>query len=578
MARAQDNSGYPNTSRPPPSIGAGGAYRGTDRNAYQATYLVPSDRDPARRRTTRPRSAVTPGNRTYQGRNTDVQNPYVNVNFLGSGFPHPLPLVPPVAPGAPAFGPVQPAASRPSWDLAGIGALLGPYYHIPLKEDYQLNWKIREAIPMIDAAILRMKDLIGFPSVEASPRLKKDIDDFLKYLPVNRIQFGAETWLRSHLDNAFTFGRAHTEILLTADRRDVFGLVEVYTPTCGLRPTFDGFAVNVVQYQFGGGVPVTLVPELLLTSTHDFRGDDPNGNSLIAGLPFVAQILIKIYDAMRQQWERFGCPNYHVNWEPPETWNDPEGTQSSAILAPMKQELYNSDVDRANGKIRHFWTSGKVTVEAMGMGPQSVLEFETTSREFAQQITAKTGIPPFMMGFSWSTTERMSTAQAKLLTEIIEAARMMVEPQIRQLIMLRQRLVGRPGPFSLRWEKVSLQDMIDVARARQMDATAEQIELANWDRKTRLGIVSIEEMAKALRDDLEDVPLVKVRDYLNGEEGLPLLPQELPEFTPAVVGGDAPGGGGSTAVEPMAGGNNPRDESTRSYPSLVTNGNGHGSK
>ncbi len=440
-----------------------------------------------------------------------------------------------------------------------------------------LSWKLREAIPMIDAAILRLKDLIGFPEIEASARLKTDIDNFLRYLPVNRIQFGAETWLRSHLDNAFTFGRAHTEILLTADRSDVFGLVEVYTPTCGLRPTFDGFAVNVVQYQYGGGVPITLVPELLLTSTHDFRGDDPNGYSLLASLPFVGQILIKMYDSMRQQWERFGTPNYWVNWEPPETWNDPEGTQGSAILAPIQKALYQSDLARANGRIQHFFTVGKIGLQVMGADGQ-VLEFETTARHFAEQITAKTGLPPFMLGFSWSSTERMSTAQAKTLTELIEAERLMVEPQIRQLIELHQRLTGRTGPFTLKWPRVTLQDLIDEARAKLMDAQSEQIELANWDRKVRLGINSIEEMAKELRPDLDGVPVNKVRAFLDGEDGLPKLPMELPEFTPAVVGGDEPGGAGMTQADKPAGGNNPADESTRQYwpveVKLARNGNG----
>ncbi len=556
---AQDRFGYPLSARPP----GGGAFGGTDRAAYRsafgASYLAPGD--PRQRGGPR---AGPPGSRTYQGRSTDVTSPYVNTNFLGSGFPHPLPVVPPQSPPSPSFQPVQPPGSRPSWDLAGVGALLGPYFHIPIREDYQLSWKLREAIPLIDAAIMHLKRLIGFPEVEASPRLKKDIDDFLRYLPVNRMQTGAETWLQSHLDNSFTYGRAHTEIVLTADRRDVFSLVEVYTPTCGLRPTFDGYALNVVQYQFGGGVPLTLVPELLLTSVHDFRGDDPNGNSLIASLPFVSQILIKIYDAMRQQWERFGCPNYWVNWEPPENWNDPEGTQGSAILAPMQQSLYQSDVDRANGKIRHYFTLGKISLEVMGATGE-VLEFSDTARAFCEQITAKTGIPPFLLGFSWASTERMSTAQAKTLTETIQAARAMVEPQIRQLIELRQRLVGRTGPFALKWPRVSLQDMIDESRSRQMDATAEQIELANWDRKVRLGLNSIEEFAKAIRPDLEDVPLEKVRARLTGKDGLPVLPAELPTFTPAVVGGDFPGGPGAAGVPPGAedpsqGG--PRDETT----------------
>lgn len=507
-------------------------------------------------------------------RNNPNQYPYANTAF---GQPHPLPRVPAAAPPTPALQPLQMGAARPSWDLAGILALTGAYAHIPIREDYALNAKLRESIPLIDAAILRMKDLIGFPEIEAAPRLKRDIDNFLRDVPVNRVQQGAPTWLRSHLDNAYTYGRSHTEILLTADGRDVFGLVEVFTPTCAFRPTRPGFALDVVQYQYGGGAPIALVPELLLTSVHDFRGDDPNGNSLIASLPFVTQILIRMFDSMRQQWERFGVPNYHVNWEPPESWNDPSGDLTSNILAPMKTELYESDVDRSNGRVRHFWTSGKITVDAMGMGGDKVLEFSETAKEFAQQILAKTGIPPFMLGLSWSTTERMSTAQAKLLTEVIEAGRYMVEPGLRKLIDLRQRLVGRTGRFELHWPKVSLVDMIDVSRSAWMDAQASSISLANWQEKVRLGINSLEEMAIEFRDDMEGIKPSEVRELLNGQEGMPQLEDKIPDPVPVQVAGMRQQGG-----DPP-GGNSPRDESTpdgkqafwdHEIKPLVTNGNG----
>jgi hypothetical protein len=466
--------------------------------------------------------------------NTTNQNPYVGIAWLGSGFPHPLPQVPQEIPPAPSFAPVQPGGARPNWDLAGIAALLGPYFHVPIREDYNLNLKLRESIPLIDAAILRMKDLIGFPEIEAAPNLKENIDNFLANLPVNRIQQGAKTWARTHLDNAYTFGRAHAEVILTYDKKDVFGVVEVHPATTGLRPTFDGYAVNVVQYQYGGGVPITLVPELLLTSVHDFRGDDPNGSSLIASLPFVSEILIKMFRSMGQTWERFGTPNYHVNWEPPDDWNDPTGKQTADILAPMQQNLYQSDLDRANGKIRHFWTTGKVSLDVLGAQGQ-VLEFEESARKFAEEITSKTGIPPFMLGLSWSTTERMSTSQAKLLTEVIDSGRHLMTPVLEQLIRLHLKLSNKRGKFSLRWPEVSLMDLVDTARAAWMDAQADAIKIENYTQLGRLGIYSMPEIAQQFRPDLEDLTPLEIIDRLNGEEGSPMLVEAIPMPEPVQV-------------------------------------------
>jgi len=245
---------------------------------------------------------------------------YAGIAWLGSGFPHPLPSTPPNVPTDPSFLPLQYAASRPSYDLAGIAALLGPFYHVPFRYDLAVLAKIRETIPMISAAILRLKELVGFPEIQAAPNLKRELDEWAKNLPVNRMQNGLDIWLQSHLDNVLTYGRSHAEIILNNRRDDVFGLVEVHPTTCGLRPTFGGYGTNVVQFQYGGGVPVTLIPELLLSSVYDIRGDDPNGTSAIAELPFTAQLLNAMLRSIGNTWDRFGSPTYWVNWQPPDNW------------------------------------------------------------------------------------------------------------------------------------------------------------------------------------------------------------------------------------------------------------------
>lgn len=571
MARATDAYGFPNTERP----------RGGEpdtRRQYQVNQQYGPTVPQADMRRGRPRSGNRQSNINQYGsanpyQNSTNQNPYVGIAWLGSGFPHDLPRVPAVAPRAPSFDMIQPGAARGSWDLAGIAALLGPYYHIPFPHDYNLLKRLRESLPLLDGAILRMKELVGCPDIEAAPRLKADIDNFLTHLPVNRAQFGVENWVQSHLDNMYLYGRAHAEIILTNDRRDVFGLVEVHPTTTGFRPTYDGYAVNVVQYQYGGGVPVTLVPELLLTSVNDLRGDDPNGTSLIGSLPFVGEIQNKTLRALGNTMDRFGVPSYWVNWEPPADWNDPDGTQAAPIMRPMMNNLTQAELDRTNGKVSNFFTNGKVTVEILGAAKE-VLNYETTIKAISEQVTAKIGLPPFMFGFSWSSTERMSTAQAKMVTEIIEAARAALTPCLEQLITLRQRLVGRTGRFELVWPKVSLQDEIDVARAEWMTQQSEQIKLTNWQERVRWGVNSLEELAIEFRDDMAGVKPSEVREILDGEEGMPKLVAEIPEPVPVQVAGMRQQG------NELGGGNNPREESTRAWyademKALAGNGNGH---
>src|SRR5262249_47947857 len=127
MASPLDPTGYPNTQRPPP----GATYR-QDRRGLMVN---PYTRNQVGRQNPYPQGHIRP--RMGRDRQNRIgvygsANPYQNstnqgtYTWLGTGFPHPLPQVPPEAPEAPSFMPVQPGGARPSWDLAGIGALLGP--------------------------------------------------------------------------------------------------------------------------------------------------------------------------------------------------------------------------------------------------------------------------------------------------------------------------------------------------------------------------------------------------------------------------------------------------------------------
>ena len=479
--------------------------------------------------------------------------------WLGSSRIRPLPTVPASVPTAPQYEPLQFGATRPSYDLAGIAASLGSFWHVPPRIDLNLVVKLRESIPLLSGAILRMKQLVGWPEIEAAPRVKRDIDNFLKMLPNGRSQQGAKPWGQTHLDNCFCFGRAHTEILLTATRSDVHSLVEVDPRTTAFRPLPDGYNLAVAQWQYGGSTPVPLDPALTLTTVNDLRGDDPQGTSMIADIPFVADIYTKMLRAMGSTWDRFGTPTYFVKWNPPKDWNDPAGSQVKTIMAAPQAQMQQWALNKANGKNSDIFLAGDFTIEIMGAQGET-LEFSESARTIAEQMCARWGIPPFMFGFSWASTERMSTAQAKAVTEIIDNLRDMFEPSIRQLIELRQAVTGGGSKFELRWPPVSLQDLLDVARADLMEQQAEQLKLENLQSAGRLGIWSMEEIAQQIRPDLEGLSPEEIR------ERLPDLAAEVPEPVPVQVAG---------LKQPPADAGNPADESVSRLLAYQGNGNGN---
>lgn len=70
--------------------------------------------------------------------------------------------------------------------------------------------------------------------------------------------------------------------------------------------------------------------------------------------------------------------------------------------------------DSQSGVVRDFVAVGDVSVKVIGAdGP--VLDAAVPVRQLLEQLVAKTGLPPFLLGLSWSSTERMSAQQADLL-------------------------------------------------------------------------------------------------------------------------------------------------------------------
>ena len=72
--------------------------------------------------------------------------------------------------------------------------------------------------------------------------------------------------------------------------------------------------------------------------------------------------------------------------------------------------------------VSDFVAVGDVQIKAIGADGQQ-MDSEVPVRQMLEQIVAKMGIPPFLLGLSWSSTERMSSQQADMLTSELTAYR-----------------------------------------------------------------------------------------------------------------------------------------------------------
>ena len=202
--------------------------------------------------------------------------------------------------------------------------------------------------------------------------------------------------------------------------------------------------------------------------------DSPYGVSLLRSMPFLSGILLKIYQAVGQNWERAGNLRFAVVCKPGE---------GDGLSAQERGELVASEWSAAmrstrQGAVRDFVAVGDVDIKVIG-ADSPILDSQVPVRQILEQLVARTGIPPFMLGLSWSSTERMSAQQADLLTSEITAIRRGVEPALCRVAELWLGLHGYDRRAEILWEDINLQDEVEEARAELYRAQAEQLRRQN---------------------------------------------------------------------------------------------------
>ena len=127
------------------------------------------------------------------------------------------------------------------------------------------------------------------------------------------------------------------------------------------------------------------------------------------------------------------------------------------------------------GPVSDFVSVGDVSIKAIGADCQ-ILDSEVPVRQILEQIVAKLGIPPFLLGLSWSSTERMSSQQSDILTSELESYRRLLNPVISRICAMWFRLNGITTDFSIEWDDITLQDTTELAAARYQNARAAVLE------------------------------------------------------------------------------------------------------
>ncbi len=343
--------------------------------------------------------------------------------------------------------------------------------YVPLgAPQIRLYYTLREAIPVIDAAILKIVRLTGGFEIKCSDKAAQNaIDDFVRNVPVGGNRQGISAFTDSYLEQLLTCGTAIGEIV-TDSEGTPRGLFNAPLSNIELKRHKNGFDIDIFVRD-GGQLRKITAPDMCLLSVLNPEPGALCGNSILKGMPFVSSVLLKIFESIGANWERVGNLRFAVTYNPKNDAVDRAYAKDRAMQVAKEW----GEAMQSGSEIRDFVAVGDVQIKVIGADNQ-ILDSEVPVRQMLEQIVAKTGVPPFMLGLSWSSTERMSQQQSDVLTSELEAYRRVLTPVIGKICTLFLRSRGFSSSFEVVWNDITLQDEIEQSRAMLYRAQAEKIQ------------------------------------------------------------------------------------------------------
>ena len=283
---------------------------------------------------------------------------------------------------------------------------------------------------------------------------------------------GLNSFLQVYLDSLLMYGNAVGEIVLNQNY-NIKALYNANIDDVFFSLKKDGLTVDICA-KSETGTPVKIKnDDLILFSALNPNPGDVAGKSILKSLPFVSDILMKIYHAVGENFDRVGNIRFAINYKPKDSEID--GAYVNERAQTIAKEWSESISSSKNGQIKDFITVGDVEIKAIGADNQ-ILDCQIPARQMIEQIVAKLSIPPFMLGLSWSTTERMCEQQSKFFIEEINYYRRLLNPIILKIANCALRLNGFCEMPKICWSNLNFDDEYKSAKVKLLNAQTKKIE------------------------------------------------------------------------------------------------------
>lgn len=344
-----------------------------------------------------------------------------------------------------------------------------------LPSQRKIYHRIRCEVPVVDAAVSKIIRLTGGFQVKACDETCQQLlDDFVNNVPVNLTGISLGSFLEGYLDSLLTYGSAVGEILTDKDTGEICALAnftgENFHVKQGQNPSQRVYCVSN-----GRKEKILPNPERILFTALNPTPENPEGRSILKGLPPLCEILLKIYRSIGKNFDRVGNVRYAVTYKPS---NESDYAFSKERATAIAREWSSAMHSSADGIVKDFVAVGDIDIKVIGAENQ-LIDAEIPTRLLLEQILSKLSVPPFLLGLNWTSTERMSSQQVDILTSELEYYRRLLNPVIRKITSDYLSSHGCDNRVEILWDNINLQDEAELAKARLNNAQAHAIELEN---------------------------------------------------------------------------------------------------
>lgn len=306
---------------------------------------------------------------------------------------------------------------------------------------------LAESIPILNGAIWLWTRLcsspVAFDFSELSPtardRLLSNLDRVLTPFSYQK-SGGFETLVNMFFRNLFIDGGFGGQVVLNRAANRIAGFVPADSKLLSFEYEADDWQI----YFEADGEKNRLDPGSFYYGGLDSTAHDPRGTSLLASIGFVSHIEQKLIRDMSQALEKSGYQRIQVQLAKPERLSG----ENDSNYIERANRYFESTVDLMKNlkPADSAVTWDDVQINAIGpSGQGAASSWYLYHRALVEDICAGVHLDPFMLGYSYGTTQTWARFKFELMLRQIVAVQEKARGFLKWLIELAMDLEGLPG-------------------------------------------------------------------------------------------------------------------------------------